>query len=337
MQTHHQFRNAGVLAGLLLALIAGPAAADDMADITKLLRTGQLAEALDRANTTLGKRPQDPQIRFLKGLILTEQSKAPEAIAVFTKLTEDHPDLPEPYNNLAVLFASSGQYDKARAALDMAIRTNPTYATAHENLGDVYAKLASQAYDKALQIDSGSGSARSKLTLVRNLTGTAGVATLAQASQAAGPVTSQVQKREIPAPASAKDRQEKPVSTVEPASTSASVGSDREAVIDTLADWAKAWSSRDVDGYLEHYASDFKTPKNQSRKTWAEERRSRIEGKGHIKVELESPQISISGDTATARFRQMYSSDRLDEVSRKTVTLVKQSGKWLITQEHSVD
>src|SRR3990172_3862933 len=102
-------------------------------------------------------------MRFLKGLILTEQSKSTEAISVFTKLTEDFPRLPEPYNNLAVLFAATNQYEKSRAALEMAIRTNPTYATAHENLGDVYAKLASQAHSKALQLDAGNTAVPPKL------------------------------------------------------------------------------------------------------------------------------------------------------------------------------
>jgi len=89
-------------------------------------------------------------MRFNKGLILTEQKKVPDAIRIFSSLSEDYPDLPEPYNNLAVLYASQGQYEKARDALEAAIRTHPSYSTAHENLGDIYAKMASQAYGKAL-------------------------------------------------------------------------------------------------------------------------------------------------------------------------------------------
>ncbi len=64
---------------------------------------------------------------------------------------------------------SQGQYDKARNALEMAIRTHPSYATAHENLGDIYAKMASQAYDKALQIDRGNATAQTKLNLIKEL------------------------------------------------------------------------------------------------------------------------------------------------------------------------
>ena len=127
----------GLLVAAIALFLAAPVFADDMADIGKLLKTGQTAEALNRADGFLAKHPRDAQMRFLKGVILTEQNKSAEAITIFTKLTEDFPDLPEPYNNLAVLYASSGQYDKARVALDTAIRTNPAYATAYENLGEI--------------------------------------------------------------------------------------------------------------------------------------------------------------------------------------------------------
>src|SRR6476661_4063407 len=127
-----------VLGGLLAALLANPAFADESAEVSNLVRAGEYAAALGKADSFLARHPRDAQMRFLKGVILTEQNKSAEAIAIFTKLTEDFPDLPEPYNNLAVLYASSGQYDKARVALDTAIRTNPAYATAYENLGDVH-------------------------------------------------------------------------------------------------------------------------------------------------------------------------------------------------------
>ena len=137
------------LAALAAALISPLAHADEYGDVNQLVRAGKLADALGKADQYLAAKPRDPQMRFLKGVILTESGKPNDAITVFLKLTEDYPELPEPYNNLAVLYAGQGQYEKARAALEMAIRTNPSYATAQENLGDVYAKLASQAYSKA--------------------------------------------------------------------------------------------------------------------------------------------------------------------------------------------
>jgi len=96
-------------------------------------------------------------------------NRTDEAIAVYTKLTEDYPEFPEPYNNLAVLYASQKQYERARMALEMAIQAHPSYATAYENLGDLYAKLASQAYGKAVQLGGASKSAQAKLLLARDL------------------------------------------------------------------------------------------------------------------------------------------------------------------------
>ena len=154
---------------LVLTCAAMPTRADESVEVSQLLRAGKLSEAMTRADAYLSTKPNDPQMRFIKGVIQRNSGKQAEAIATFTKLTEDYPELPEPYNNLAVLYAGQGQFDKARVALEMAIRSNPGYATAHENLGDVYAKLASQAYDKALQLDSGNTSIAPKQALLREL------------------------------------------------------------------------------------------------------------------------------------------------------------------------
>ncbi len=166
------------LAALVCATLGPPVAwaqADEYAEVSRLVRAGQLNQALGKVEQSLASKPRDPQMRFMKGVIQTESGQPADAISTFTRLTEDFPELPEPYNNLAVLYASQSQFDKARAALEMAIRTNPSYATAHENLGDVYAKLASQAYNKALQLDTNNTSVPPKLSLIRNIfTTTAG-------------------------------------------------------------------------------------------------------------------------------------------------------------------
>jgi Flp pilus assembly protein TadD len=161
-------RIALLLAGLLIAPGAG-AQSDDYQEASRLFRSGQQAQALERVDNFLKGNPKDARARFLKGLILTEQNKPADAIRLFTGLTDDYPELPEPYNNLAVLHASQGQYDKARTVLEMAIRTHPSYATAHENLGDIYAKMASQSYDKARQLDTSNTAAQAKLKLINEL------------------------------------------------------------------------------------------------------------------------------------------------------------------------
>jgi tetratricopeptide (TPR) repeat protein len=381
--------NVVVLGGLLAALLANPAFADESAEVSNLVRAGEYAAALGKADSFLAQHPRDAQMRFLKGVILTEQNKSAEAIALFTKLTEDFPTLPEPYNNLAELYAAAGHYDKARAALDKAIHTNPTYATAYENLGDIHAKLASQAYDKALQLNTDNSDAKSKLTLVRSLVdNTAGVipkvaaapnasaairpvpaaSALAAASAdskvaAAQPVvgsvtgggvafpsvtfpsvTGNAQPTAKPSPATITASAPvapaplPPVAGIEPkpAPRLAPSGNiDRDAVLNVVNGWASAWSTKNVKGYLGFYANDFETPGGLSRKAWAEERRSRIAGKGRINIKVESPEVAVNGNTATVKFRQMYVSDRLKVSSRKTLVLTRHGSNWQIKQERT--
>lgn len=343
----HLIKSVFVLSALSFALLPCYSFADDASDASKLIKAGQLPEAMQKVDAALAQRPKDAQLRFLKGLILAEQNKTPEAITVFSKLTDDYPELPEPYNNLAVLYASSGQYDKARTALEMAIRTNPTYGTAHENLGDIYAKLASQAYDKALQLDSANSGAKLKLTLVKSLIGNGSggsnpklgaVTTQAAAvTPAVAPikpvqtplaVTSKPEaKQEV---AAANKVEAKPVSKPTPPANN-----DQNDILKVTEDWAKSWSNKDTNAYLAHYAKDFQPPKGETRKAWAEERRARIEGKGRISVKIESPKVTVDGRTATVKFRQIYSSDQLTANSRKTLEMVKQDGKWRIKMERT--
>src|SRR3954462_3428855 len=149
--------------------IAFAAPADDLREAQRLYSQGKQAPALEKVEAFLKVQPRDPQGRFLKGLVLTEQKRTADAIQVFTGLTEDYPELPEPYNNLAVLYASQGNYDKAKSALELAIHTHPSYATAHENLGDIYAQLASRAYDRALQLDKTNTTAQVKLAMLKDI------------------------------------------------------------------------------------------------------------------------------------------------------------------------
>jgi len=143
--------------------------ANTLADVTKLMKQGQQAQALDQVDKYLAAKPKDAQGRFLKGLLLTEMNKTGDAIAIFQKLTEDFPELPEPYNNLAVIHAAQGRYESAHRLLQQALLAQPNYVTAYENLGDLYLSMAEQAYGKALGLDSGNRVAKAKLETSREL------------------------------------------------------------------------------------------------------------------------------------------------------------------------
>ncbi|MFT3857125.1 MAG: tetratricopeptide repeat protein [Aquabacterium sp.] len=337
-------RAAKYLAIAAFSLTAFSALADDIGDVQKLLAAGKNVEALQKADQFLASKPRDPMMRFLRGISLSQAGRTAEAITAFTKLTEDYPELPEPFNNLAVLYAQQGQYDKARTALEMAIRTNPSYATAYENLGDVYAKLASQAYSKALQIDTRSAVAP-KLAMIRDLFPKERNSIVAAASPAPAaapaPAPAPAVTTAKPAPAPAPAATPSPATTAKPVPAPAPLpatevkpdsGADAEREVESaLRNWASAWSRKDMRDYFAAYAKDFTGGK--SRKAWEEERRDRILGKRSISVKISNVDVTVNGNKATARFRQDYKADNLDISGSKRVELMRSNGNWVIVKE----
>ena len=328
---------------LITSLATTAAYADDYADVNRLVRAGQLPEALTKADQYLAGKPRDPQMRFIKGVIQTEAGKPAEAISTFTKITEDYPELPEPYNNLAVLYAGQSQFDKARAALEMAIRTNPSYATAHENLGDVYAKLASQAYSKALQLDNTNPGVQPKLALIRTLFSAEikgqkpAAAPITAAPAAAVAVVKPAAINAVPPskalPALASASASAPSAATLPSPASNQVNGGEKEVETAVRGWAAAWSSKDMAAYLSNYGQNFDPPNKQTRKAWEAERRARIVGKQNIIVKLSNFSVVVQGLKATAKFKQEYSADAFNVTSRKTLDLAKIGDRWVITKE----
>ena len=356
----HFYHRAALCMAALLFCFSLPSYADPIQDAHKLFKQGQHGQALDKVNTFLASKPKDAQARFLKGLILTEQGKSADAIKIFTALTEDYPELPEPYNNLAVLYASQGQYDKAKLSLEMAIRTHPSYATAHENLGDIYAKMASQAYDRALQLDRSNAATQTKLSMIQDLFagGARGKTSRTALGKVDAPVTSKVEapalsKAEVVAPtlevaskpASVKTeplvRTEPVKSEVAAAAATKPAGKNAEPaknssdeVLKTINAWAAAWSAKDVKKYLSFYAADFKAPDNATRAAWEAMREERVKKPKSIKVGISGAKVDfIDSDHATVKFHQSYHASHLKISGDKTLLLVKSGAGWLIQEE----
>lgn len=321
--------------------------ADEIQDANKLFKQGQNAQALEKVNAFLATKPKDAQARFLKGLIVNEQGNATEAISIFSALTDDYPELPEPYNNLAVLYASQGQYEKAKIALEMAIRTHPSYSTAHENLGDIYAKMASQAYDRALQLDKSNTSTQTKLALIRDLfsktpratkpttvaavtTATETASAVAVASATTATPTAVVSKPIVvasaPTPATA---------TKAPAKAEPAVDVSAE-VLKATREWAAAWSAQKSDKYLSFYAKDFITPDGMGRSAWEAQRKERIAKPASIKVEVQDAKVKEQDSKhASVSFKQSYRASHLKTSSGKVLVWAKNDGRWQITEERS--
>lgn len=348
-----------VLQALVGFLICLPSFAQiiEYADVARLARAKQYPEALTKADQYLAGKPRDPQMRFLKGVVQSEMGKISEATTTFTRLTEDFPELPEPYNNLAVIYATTGQFDKARSALEMALRTNPSYSAAHENLGDIYAKLASQSYAKALQLDTSNTAAPTKLTLLRELfTASAGTkpvpvpAASVPTAPAAPAPTAPAPAAQMPAQTPAANPVVAPLQPKLPnAILSSPTGSSQpnlapsgvtsalstREIESAVKAWAKAWSDRDMKAYLASYTKDYSPNAKQTNATWGEERKLRIMGKSQINVRLSNLSVVMgsNGTSATVKFKQDYKADSLATNSRKTLEMVKSGDRWVITKE----
>ena len=348
-QTPSLARLSAIFIGLVLSASVSFANAQTLPDVQRLMKQGQMPQALEKVDAYISTKPKDAQGRFLKGLILTEMGRPADAIAVFTKLTEDFPELPEPYNNLAVLYAQQKQYDKARSALEMAIRTHPSYSIAHENLGDVYAKLASQAYDKALQLDSSNPATQTKLSMIKELISTSTKPGTKPVTGSSKPAVEPAKTAAVepvkpppsvpaapPPPVRPAEKTPEPVAVKAPEAKPApekTVANSETDVTKTLQAWASAWSRKDVKSYLSYYASDFQTPNGMPRKTWEAERTQRIDKPGKLQVSVDEIKIALSGDKATVKFRQHYASTSLKSSANKTLVFVKSGSKWLIQQE----
>jgi hypothetical protein len=294
----------------------------------------------------------------------------------------------------------------------MAIKANPKYVSAHDNLGDVYSKLAANHYEKAVNLDNKNDSARSKLNMLSAIANLPigsrqvynGVASSAQAKQAfsfksntpnssnlsAGGLSKQELEKQAKAEKLEKaekaeklekaklekeqklkaekleksEKVEKAKKEVEakPATSSAVVSNspsksapttsptptitapaktvatssnagDEQEVVKSVNSWASAWSNKNVGSYLGYYSSGFKPNDGSSRAAWEEARKTRIQDKGNIDVSVSNPKVTVSGDTATVTFKQVYKSDKLHDTTQKTLVMVKVNGKWQIKQE----
>ena len=315
----------------LLCLGMARAQAGNLDDIHALMFKNDLNGALTQLDQHLSEKPKDRDGRFLKGILLTEMRRLPEAIEVFTALTRDEPKLPEPFNNLAVIYAAQGRFDKARESLELAIKTHPSYSVAHENLGDLYAKLASMAYDKALELDRANTTTQTKLALIRDLfSAPARITAESATAPASTPASATAEPTRAPvktAPSATA------AATKAPAKARATTPAPTTGIESAVQAWAAAWGRQDVAAYLTHYSDHFKPATGVALEQWKADRETRIKTPKSILIELMKLEVKVEGDSATATFKQHYQSERLNEWTRKTLQLRRESDVWRIVDE----
>ena len=459
-------------------------------DIQAFIQKEQYKEALNLTNDHLSRNKTDIKFQFLKGLILTHLSQYVEAENLFLKMAADNQKSPEPLNNLAVIYAIQGKYLEAEETLKKALDTNSNYATAYSNLGDIYAKAASRAYNKALGLEESKVTNEEKLLLLdelilpeteliksleqenlelkkvvkdsevslqeKNRMITIKDRQLAKLGETQRSIQKLIQEKvelnvktkdlkstldEVMYSLSLKDQQlaklettqkslqslteenkvlksklsqtegslgelnrslllkdeqlakldksldktmsndlkkennalknkvketelliqelkksvtfrkqgsgtdsqiadtaikeEKSVSLDEKATIDAPKQLDRvKAVTDAITQWTNSWSSKDVNGYIESYAPEFKPSKGLSRNAWEKGRKKRLSSPTFIKITLSNISINFRGENlAKVSFEQEYQSDTYRDTVNKEITLKMIDNEWLITRE----
>jgi Flp pilus assembly protein TadD len=145
----HLLKNLPRTLAVALLLACAASRADLLTDVQNLAAKGDLAGALRATEAAAAADPRNTQARFLRAVVLMDLQRDVEALDAFTQLSQEFPELPEPYNNLALLHARGGRLELARQSLETALRNDPGHRTARANLGEVYLMLAVQAWEQA--------------------------------------------------------------------------------------------------------------------------------------------------------------------------------------------
>lgn len=335
VRVHSSIRS--IALAVVLSAVAGMAFASPAEDAKALIAQGQYGEALTKLDRHLSDNPQDAGARFSRGVALVKLNRTNEAIKAFADLTRDFPQLPEPYNNLAVIYAQQGEYEKARNALEAALAAHPSYATAHENLGDVYAALAGASYNRALLIDQGNQGLRNKIATLAKIDHSPVLAAVPTPAAAEAPPAKSTRKSKK-AEAKAVEP-EKAAAEATPTDSNEGGAVDaktRAAVSDAVVAWTRAWSSKDLAAYFAAYAEDFAPEGGLALEDWQQQRKDRILKPSRIQVEARNVEISKLGDSQVrVKFVQQYESDTFTDSVSKIIELKRVDDAWKIVREYA--
>ena len=360
-------RSQRALMALVCSLaVAAPAAAQSPDAIQKLLERGQYDKAAETSAAYLEDHPDATRVRFQRGLALAELGRRDEASEAFGELARAYPQAPEPANNLAVLYAQQGDYEKARRWLEAAMATHPAYATAHKNLGDVYTALAAAAYSKALDeqdradlgveleyvaemgVEQDTGSDGAKLAASDGEGRMRAVPAPEPAPEPARPPQPEPAPQPAPEPAAddtdpedaADDAAARPDNTAsddgEAAGPVGPTSGRAGEVMRAVRAWARAWEAQDVEGYLDAYADNFYPGDGLTLAEWRAQRRDRVGSPASITIEISDPTVTFpEPGRAEVVFQQAYSSQTYSDRVRKRLVLERKDNGWRIVREIS--
>lgn len=301
----------------------GSQAADQpLAEIQQLIDQGYKAEAQRKLQALLKHDAKQYQAWFLLGVVEAEQQHYPKAVHAFRQVVALQPQLAEPHNNLAVIFDELGDYTAAIEELKASLKLNPDYLTARQNIGDLYIKLAADAYRQVLErSDRPELRARyARLLKVR-----------AEVESNHPAPTYQPKKT---AKAQPSQRHAVAAAAPEPAANHSATASPEAAIKQAIEAWRKAWSEQQIDAYFAAYADGFKGRKFRTRARWEAYKRRVILQRKYIHIRIDHLHIRHAAHgIIKATFVQHYRSNAYNGDDRKELWFARQHGSWRITRE----
>jgi tetratricopeptide (TPR) repeat protein len=306
-----------LLPGAMLGAAASP-------QLQMLIEQSQFVDAARSGEKWLLQNPQDTEARFLTAYAYQMSGKPDQAILLYEAVIRDNPTLPEPRNNLAMIYLDRGDYDHASQLLVEAINTQSSYATAYANLSLVYKGIASEAYRRAVSESSEPENYRHeiKLTAITSL----------EPLAAGSPALPQVAMQTKPAtePVAAQPAAPEPASS---APTPVNTTNLQTLLIERVHNWAEAWSGKQFDAYTAAYTSEYRD-KFDTHEKWVQHRRGRIMRPGEIKVVVSDFTIKQRGDKrASVDFVQAFSSPSYSDRVVKRLYFDRVGSQWKIADE----
>ena len=266
----------------------------------QLITQKRFVDAASTGEQLLEQNPSHSQTRFLTAYAYQMSAQTEQAIRLYQGLIEDNPQLPEPRNNLAMIYLAQGDYDRASQLLVEALNTHSSYAIAYDNLSQVYKGIASEAYRRAVS----ESSEPSRYTHKIELTAITELETA---------------PAQLPATESA------------PEPTLVNFANQETRLIESAKAWAQAWSDKDFAAYTGFYTPQYRA-KFESHQQWLEQRRNRITRPGTINVEVSDIQIKWrSEDRAFIDFKQAFDSPRYSDRVKKRLGFNLIGSEWKIT------
>lgn len=290
---------------LFCSLCIQPAfSASTIQDLQLLIDQNLFAPAAVTGDQLLVEQPDNARIQFLTAYAYQMDKQIDKAKKLYESLIKDYPELPEPRNNLAMIYLANGNIDKASQLLIDALNTNPSYSTAYANLGRIYRGIASETYRQAVSESNEFEVPPPKIELMAlsNLSSIDPLTIVTQSS----------------------------------ASSVVNIANVQTLLIEQVASWAKAWEEKNIAAYISFYSSDHR-PGFKNHKDWVEHRRRRIMRPGDIEVTVGDIEIRAQGENRVIiDFEQTFDSPNYSDKVLKRLSFRRIGSKWKITDERVI-